>query len=76
MRAHRVNQFASVLWCLCVVLYAMPAHAYIDPNVAGLVSQIMTPLLVFAAAGVTFFRKRLADLYYSITRSFRRREDA
>jgi len=76
MLAHRNAKFFSVMCCLSVVLYALPAHAYIDPNAAGLVSQIMTPLLVFAAAGVTFFRKRIADLYHGISRSFRRREDA
>jgi hypothetical protein len=61
--------------CLCVVLVATPAYAYIDPNAAGLVSQIITPLLVAAAAGLTFFRKRISDLFSGLSRRLRRRAD-
>ena len=71
------NVAAAVLFCAAILLLiAPPAYAYIDPNAAGLVSQILTPLLVFAAAGVTFFRKRLADAYHGLSRRLRRRPDA
>jgi hypothetical protein len=54
---------------------ATQAHAYIDPNAAGLISQIVTPLLVAAAAGFTFFRKQVGAVFSSITRRLRRRAD-
>jgi hypothetical protein len=65
-----------MLACSLVVLLAeRPAYAYIDPNAAGLVSQILTPVLVFAAAGLTFFRKRIGDLFSGISRRFGRKDD-
>jgi hypothetical protein len=68
---------APAVFCAAVVLLvAVPAHAYIDPNAAGLLSQIITPLLVAAAAGFTFFRKQVASLFAGITRRFRRDADA
>jgi hypothetical protein len=63
----------GILSSLCTT---PPAHSYIDPNAAGLVSQLLTPLLVAAAAGLTFFRKRLADLFTGISPRFSHREDA
>ena len=70
------NTLTVVIFCAVVVLFvALPAHAYIDPNAAGLLSQIITPLLVAAAAGLTFFRKRIADLFAGISRRFRRGAD-
>jgi hypothetical protein len=68
---------AVVAFCVIVLLFvAVPAHAYIDPNAAGLLSQIITPLLVAAAAGLTFFRKQVADLFAGIARRFGRGADA
>jgi len=70
------NALAGIFVCaLVVLLIALPAHAYIDPNAAGLLSQIITPLLVAAAAGLTFFRRRLADLFAGVSRRFRRGAD-
>ena len=60
---------------VCVLLLERPAHAYIDPNAAGLLSQIITPLLVAVAAAVTFFRRQIANLFEAMTRRFRRRAD-
>jgi hypothetical protein len=54
---------------------SVPAYAYIDPNAAGLLSQIITPLLVVAAAGLTFFRRRLGDLFAGLSKRFRRGAD-
>ena len=67
---------ATVVCFFCVMFIAIPAYAYIDPNAAGLVSQILTPLLVFAAAGVTFFRKQIATVFDALSRRLRRRADA
>jgi hypothetical protein len=49
---------------------------YIDPNASGLVSQIVTPLLVIAAAGVTFLRKRVGAAFSSLAQRLRGRSDA
>ncbi len=66
----------AVAFCLAVtILIVTPAYAYIDPNAAGLLSQIITPLLVAAAAGFTFFRKQVANLFAGVTRRFRRDSD-
>ena len=66
---------ALVLCCVCIVFIATPAYAYIDPNAAGLVSQILTPLFVAAAAGLTFFGRRLADVFATLSRRLRRCAD-
>ena len=65
----------TVLCCLCVVFVAIPAYAYIDPNAAGLLSQILTPLLVVAAAGFTFFRKQVGAIFSGLSRRLRGRAD-
>ena len=65
-----------VVCCLAVLFVTVPAYAYIDPNAAGLVSQILTPLLVAGAAALTFFRKQLVAAFDGISRRFRRRSDA
>jgi hypothetical protein len=56
------RKFPTVLvWgCLCMVLVTVPAYGYADPNTIGLISQILTPLLITAGACVTFLRKSLA----------------
>ena len=40
-------------------LIAMPALAYVDPNTTGLIGQVLGPVLVVAAAGLTFLRKQI-----------------
>ena len=66
----------TVLVLCCLVLIAIPAYAYIDPNAAGLASQFLTPLLVAAAAGLTFFRKQMGAAWMGLSRRLRRRSDA
>jgi hypothetical protein len=58
--------------CICVVFIAIPAYAYIDPNAAGLASQILTPLLVAVAAAFTFFRKQVLAVFDGLSRRLRR----
>jgi hypothetical protein len=73
---HRRNAPAVlVLAVLCLVFIATPAYAYIDPNAAGLVSQILTPLLIAAAAGLTFLRKQIGATFSALFRRLRRRAD-
>ena len=46
MKHHRNLPTAVVVCALCFVFITTPAYAYIDPNAAGLASQILTPLLL------------------------------
>ena len=43
---------------LIVLLISTSLHAYLDPNAAGMLSQILTPLLVAAVVALAFFRKQ------------------
>lgn len=76
MKSSRRVPAIVVVCSVCVLLIASPAYAYIDPNAAGLLSQIITPLLVAAAAGFTFFRKQVGAAFAGLSRFFRRRTDA
>jgi hypothetical protein len=75
MKVSRTTANGTVFCIAILLLLTVPAQAYIDPNAAGLLSQIITPLLVAAAAGLTFFRKRLGDLFAGLSRRFRRGAD-
>ena len=75
MKRHRSVAFVLVVCCGAVLFITVPAYAYIDPNAAGLVSQIITPLLVAVAAGLTFFRKRVSEVFSGLSRRLRRRAD-
>jgi hypothetical protein len=76
MKFYRDIPTASVVCTLCLVFITTPAYAYIDPNAAGLASQILTPLLLAAAGGVTFLRKQMGAAFGALTRRLRRRADA
>ena len=75
MMSRRSVLTSFVVCGLLVVFTTLPAYGYIDPNAAGLVSQILTPLLVAAAAGLTFFRKRVSEVFAGLSRRLRRRTD-
>jgi len=75
MKYHRNVSIALVVAVLCLVFITTPAYAYIDPNAAGLVSQIVTPLLIAGAAAATFLRKQIGAVFSSLTRRLRRRAD-
>jgi hypothetical protein len=76
MKNCRNDVIVIVFTFVCVMVVALPAFGYIDPNAAGLVSQILAPLLVAAAAAFTFFRKQLGTALASVSRRLRRRENA
>ena len=61
---------------LCLVFVTAPAYGYADPNTVGLISQILTPLLIMAGACVTFFRRTLATAFSGLWQRLRRRSDA
>ena len=75
MKYSRKAPTALVMCTLCFVFITIPAYGYVDPNAAGLVSQILTPLLIFAAAGVTFLRKQVGAAFAGLSRRLRRRAD-
>ena len=75
MKSNRNIPMAFVVVCLCVVFIATPAYAYVDPNAAGLLSQILTPLLIFAAAALTFLRKQVVAAFTGLSRRVRLRAD-
>ena len=75
MKCRRNVPIALVIAVLCLVFTATPAYAYIDPNAAGLISQILTPLLIAGAAAATFLRKQIGAAFSSLSRRFRRRVD-
>jgi hypothetical protein len=75
MKDNRNIPAAIVVCFLGFVFLATPANAYVDPNAGGLISQILTPLLIFAAAGVTFLRKQIGAAFAGLSRRLRRRAD-
>jgi len=42
------------------------AHAYIDPNSAGQLYQLLFPLLIAAASALTALRRYIARLWYRV----------
>jgi hypothetical protein len=76
MKNDRKSRVVLVVACLCLVFVAIPAYGYADPNTVGLLSQILTPLLITAGACVTFLRKTIADVLGSLWRRLRGRTDA
>ena len=75
MKHHWKFPTAGVACLLCTVFITVPAYAYVDPNAVGLVSQILTPLLIAAGASATFFRKQLGGLLAGLLRRLRLRAD-
>jgi len=75
MKHHRNVPIALVVSVFCLVFVTTPAYGYIDPNAAGLVSQIITPLLIAAAAAATFLRKQIGAVFSAFSRRLRRRPD-
>jgi hypothetical protein len=75
MRSSRRFPAGLVIVCLGIVFMTVPAYGYTDPNTVGLLSQILTPLLITAGACLTFLRKSIVDVFTGISRRFRRRSD-
>jgi hypothetical protein len=67
---------AAILFWSFLTLVAVPAQAYADPNTVGLLSQVLTPLLITAGACVTFLRKSLIASIARVWRRLRGRADA
>jgi hypothetical protein len=75
MKRRQKIPIVFMMGCLCLVFVTMPAYGYTDPNTVGLLSQILTPLLITAGACVTFLRKNIVDAFTALSRRFRRRSD-
>jgi hypothetical protein len=76
MKFHRKFPTVVALCSLILVLTTTPAYAYVDPNAAGLIPQIITPLLITAAAAATFLRRQIGAAFGAVIRRFRRQTDA
>ena len=76
MKCRRNFPTAVVLACLCFMFITIPAYGYTDPNTVGLLSQILTPLLITAGACITFLRKSIVGVIAGLSRRLRRRSDA
>ncbi len=75
MKSPRKFPVFVLVGCLCFVFMTIPAYGYTDPNTVGLLSQVLTPLLITAGACLTFLRKSIVDAFTGISRRFRRRSD-
>jgi drug/metabolite transporter (DMT)-like permease len=64
--------------CLFCLMTTMPLYglAYADPNTVGLISQVLTPLLIIVGASVTFLRQRIVATLSGLSRRLRRRANA
>jgi hypothetical protein len=76
MKYQRKFPIVLVLGCLCLMLVTVPAYGYADPNTVGMISQILTPLLITAGACATFLRKSLAVAWSRLWRRLRGGTDA
>jgi|HubBroStandDraft_4_1064222.scaffolds.fasta_scaffold555583_2 hypothetical protein len=65
--------FLVIVWGM---LLTMPAYAYIDPNAQGLLTQILTPLLIILATALTFLRKQVGSAIHWLAGQMQRRKDA
>jgi hypothetical protein len=67
--------FVACVFCL---MTTMPLYglAYADPNTVGLISQVLTPLLIIVGASVTFLRQRIVATLSGLSRRLRRRANA
>src|SRR6266478_5133103 len=73
MNSHSRFPIAIVACLLCLVLLTVPAYGYADPNTVGLLSQVLTPLLITAGACATFLRKSIAVAFAGLWQRLRRR---
>jgi hypothetical protein len=80
MLVRRIKLFSSpwqpAFWAVLVGMSAVaPAYGYIDPNASGFLSQLLTPLLMIAATGVTFFRKQVGSAFRWLGNRFTRQSN-
>ena len=76
MTHNRKFPTAVVIVCLGLVLTTVPAYGYADPNTIGLLSQVLTPLLIMAGACATFLRRGISNVFGRVFRRQRGRSDA
>lgn len=57
------------MYVLLFVAFAAPAYAYIDPNAGGLITQILTPVLLMFAVAWAAFRRKFLDVKRVVMRT-------
>ncbi len=71
--SRRLLTFGVIAWVALVALLPWrAAHAYIDPNAAGPLYQLLFPLLVALASGLAAFRRAIARAWQRLTVAVRR----
>lgn len=55
---------------VCLVIFASPAFAYIDPNTGGYLFQLLAPLAALAMTGWMFFTNQVKSIYRSVRNIF------
>lgn len=58
----------AVSAALCLALYSLPAHAYIDPNAGGLLFQLLAPLFAAAIGAWLMLRQWISSFFRRIWR--------
>jgi hypothetical protein len=58
-----------------LIFITIPAYGYTDPNTVGLISQILTPLVITAGATLTFLRKRIVTALSGLMQRLRGKAD-
>lgn len=76
MKPYPKFPIALAIACSCFVFITIPAYGYADPNTVGLLSQVLTPLLITAGACATFLRKSIGTAFAGLWQRLRRRGDA
>jgi hypothetical protein len=61
----------TVLLLAAAIVPLRPAWAYVDPNSAGLLYQILFPVLVAIASMLTFLRRAVARLWRRVVSWFK-----
>jgi hypothetical protein len=68
MKMKRMSILGLLLWAaVLAVAPVRPAHAYIDPNSAGPLYQLLFPLLIAVGSAITMARRAIARAWNRVT---------
>ena len=67
--------FAVLVVVLCFLSTTIPAYGYTDPNTVGMISQMLTPLVITAGTTLTLFRKRVGAVFTGLMNRLRGKAD-
>jgi hypothetical protein len=68
MKMKRISIVGLLLWVtLLAIAPVRPAHAYIDPNSAGPLYQLLFPLLIAVGSAIAMLRRAIARAWNRVT---------